>query len=233
MPRILIVDDDRLLARSVEKLLTAEGHFCALAASASEAWSLLGQSDSAPFDLVVLDVGLPDRDGFSFCRQLRQRYRMPVLFLSARDDPADKVIGLELGADDYLAKPFVPRELVARVRAQLRRAEEYGSTPAESRAITLGDLVIDPDRREATVGGRPAGLTEREFQLLHLLARHRGKALSSEWIFESVWGYAADLGAKTLTVTLGRLRQKIEPEPGRPRYLVTVRGFGYMLKVPE
>lgn len=233
MPRILIVDDDRLLARSVEKLLAAEGYFCALAGSAAEAWTLLTQPDASPFDLVVLDVGLPDRDGFSLCRQLRERYRMPILFLSARDDPADKIVGLELGADDYLAKPFVPRELAARVRAQLRRTAEYGATPAESRAITLGELVIDPDRREATVSGRSAGLTEREFQLLHLLARHRGKALSSEWIFESVWGYAADLGAKTLTVTLGRLRQKIEPDPQHPRTLITVRGFGYMLKAPD
>ena len=226
MPRILLVDDDRFLLRAVEKLLSAEGYFCHSSVSAEEARQAL---TGDPFDVVILDVGLPDQDGISLCRQIRAKHRMPIIFLSARDDNSDKVIGLEVGADDYLTKPFTPRELVARVRAHLRRVEEYSKPLEVSNKVTIGDLVVDIDRRDALRDGIPSGLTEREFELLHLLARNREKALATDWIFENVWGYNADLGVKTLAVYVRRLRCKIEADPDHPKHLLTVRGFGYKL----
>src|SRR5579871_2950253 len=230
MPRLLLVDDDRFLLRAVEKLLSAEGYYCQTAVSAEEARrALLGDS----FVMMVLDVGLPDQDGFTLCRQIRTRHRMPVLFLTARDENADKVIGLEVGADDYLTKPFAPRELVARVRAHLRRATEYSQPVEASNQFRLGDLIVDVDRRDALRSGDPVRLTEREFELLHLLARHRDKALATDWIFENVWGYDAEMGVKTLAVYVRRLRRKIETDPDNPRYLLTVRGFGYKLTSGE
>jgi DNA-binding response OmpR family regulator len=226
MPRLLLIDDDRFILRSLEKLLAVEGYYCQTAVTAGEARRAL---EDAPFDLVLLDVGLPDQDGFSLCRQIRARHRMPILFLTAHDDNADKVVGLEVGGDDYLTKPFDPRELLARVRAQLRRATEYTRSPQEPNQITLGNLVVDMDRRDAVVSGQAAHLTDREFELLYFLARHRDKALATEWIFENVWGYDAELGLKTLAVYVRRLRRKIEPDPDNPIHLVTVRGYGYKL----
>lgn len=229
MPRLLLVDDDRVLLRAVEKLLAQEGYYCRGAHSAQEAREALRQAaPDEPFDLLLLDVGLPDQDGFSLCRQIRTQHRMPILLLTARSDSVDKVVGLELGADDYVTKPFDPRELLARVRALLRRATEY-QDQAPRKRIDLGTLVLDVDAREVLRVGERIPLTEREFELLHLLARHRGKALASGWIFENVWGYDAELGLKTLTVTIRRLRQKIEDDPHNPRLLQTVRGFGYKL----
>jgi len=226
MPRLLLVDDDRFLLRAVEKLLTAEGYFCLTAGTADEARRHLNGN---PFDMIVLDVGLPDQDGFTFCRQIRARHRMPILFLTAREDGSDKVIGLEVGADDYLTKPFAPRELVARVRAHLRRAGEYSVAEGKPNQIVLGELIIDSDSRDAFRNGIASHLTEREFELLHLLARHREKALASDWIFENVWGFDAEMGVKTLAVYVRRLRMKIEPDPDHPVMLLTVRGFGYKL----
>ena len=226
MPRLLLVDDDRFLLRALENLLSAEGYYCQTAVSAEDARvALRGE----PFDLIILDIGLPDQDGISLCRQIRARHRMPILMLSARSENADKVIGLEVGADDYLTKPFMPREMIARVRAQLRRSLEYNQ-PSETRSqIVLGDLVVDVDRRDAVCGGQTCHLTEREFALIHFLARHRDRALATEWIFENVWGYGADLGIKTLAVYVRRVRAKIEADPNRPRFLLTVRGYGYKL----
>lgn len=226
MPRLLLVDDDRFLLRGIEKLLTAEGYFCQTAVSAEEARRVL---TGEPFDLVVLDIGLPDQDGISLCRQIRLKHRMPILFLSARDESADKIIGLEVGADDYLTKPFEPRELVARVRAHLRRVAEYSQPSDAPNLIRVGELVVDGDKRDALVKGAPVHLTDREFELLHLLARHQGKALSTQWIFENVWGFDAEMGTKTLAVYVRRVRCKIEADPENPHYLHTVRGFGYKL----
>lgn len=230
MTRILLVDDDRFLLRSLEKLLIAEGYFCECVTTAQEALRALG---GEPFDLVVLDVGLPDMDGFTLCRRIRTKHRMPILYLSARNDSADRVVGLEVGADDYMVKPFAPREFVARVRALLRRANEY-SRPAEARnEIRVGDLVIDLDRRDAFRNGLRARLTEREFELLALLARNKDRVLSSEWIFENVWGFQSETGPKTLAVNIRRLRCKIEADPDNPKYILTVRGFGYQLVSPS
>ena len=230
MARLLIIEDDRFLVRAMEKLFSAEGYYCKSVASGSEArQALLGD----PYDLILLDVGLPDTDGFALCRQIRTRHRMPVIFLSARSEEGDKVVGLEVGGDDYLAKPFAPRELVARVRAHLRRSGEYSLPAGAANEIRLGNMVVDIDKRDALCNGRLARLTEREFELLLFLARHRDKALATEWIFENVWGYDAELGVKTLAVYVRRVRQKIETDPNAPFYLRTVRGFGYKLTAEE
>jgi DNA-binding response OmpR family regulator len=230
MPRLLLVEDDRFILRAIEKLLAQEGYYCQTAVNAEEARRAL-QGD--PFDMVVLDVGLPDMDGFALCRQIRAKHRMPILFLTARDDSADKVIGLEVGADDYLTKPFAPRELLARIRAQLRRVNEYSLPPDAPNQITVGELVVDVDRRDALRNGQAVRLTEREFELLHLLARNREKALATDWIFENVWGFDSEMGLKTLAVYVRRLRRKIEADPDNPQYLLTVRGFGYKLTAGE
>ena len=226
MPRILLVDDDRLTLRSLEKLLAAEGYYCRSVVSAAEARLAL-QGD--PFDMVMLDVILPDQDGFTLCRQIRARHRMPIVYLTARGENADKVIGLEVGADNYLTKPFEPRELVARVRAHLRRATEYSQPVNSPNLIRIGTLIVDADKRDALCSGTEAHLTDREFELLHLLARHRDKALASDWLFENIWGYETLIGIKTLAVYIRRLRCKIEADPEDPCFLMTVRGFGYKL----
>ena len=234
MPRLLLIDDDRFLLRSLEKLFAREGYVCKCVHTVNEAGRALVQSATGePFDLVVLDVGLPDGDGVSFCRQLRTRHRMPIMLLTARQEITDKVIGLEVGADDYLTKPFDPRELLARTRAQLRRAGEYMAEPAVQPArLDLGRLVLYPEAHEVWKERTQIRLTEREFELLHLLARHAGRALASNWIFEQVWGFTADHGLKALNVYVRRLREKIEDDASRPEQLLTVRGFGYKL-VPQ
>jgi two-component system, OmpR family, response regulator VicR len=228
--RILLVDDDRAILRSVERLLGGQGYFVTSSVSAEEAWLILNRET---VDLMILDLSLPGQDGLSFCRRVRARWQFPILMVTARSDSADKVVGLELGADDYLTKPFEPRELLARVRAQLRRVGEYNAAESRPDVIELGRLAIDVDRRDAFLEGRPAGLTDREFELLHLLARHRGKAMNKDYLFETVWGYDAELATKALAVYVRRLRQKIETDPDNPRYLLTVRGFGYKLVNPD
>ena len=229
MARLLLVDDDPYLLQALRKLFQSDGHFCAVASSAAQARSALLRADAKPFDLLLLDVGLPDGDGFSLCRQIRTRQHLPILMLTARCAPTDKVIGLELGADDYITKPFDPAELLARVRSCLRRATEYSQPPEQTHAYQVGSLCLNADARVVTVESRSVALTEREFELLHLFVRYAGKALASDWIFESVWGCDATFGLKTLTVHVQRLRAKIEPDPHNPRHLMTVRGFGYKL----
>jgi two-component system response regulator VicR len=225
--KLLVVEDDRFVAQSLRRLFEAEGYCCSVVHSAGALRAELGEPGRAP-DLVLLDLGLPDGDGFSVCRWLRGQSDLPVILLTARSDIVDKVVGLEVGADDYVTKPFDPRELVARVRAQLRRA--HGARQAAAaQAIRVGDLVIDPERRDAFVAGKPAGLTQQEFTLLHLLGRHSGKALAAQWLFETLWGHEPYSGLKPLTVAVGRLRRKIEADPAQPRFLQTVYGFGYRL----
>ena len=228
--KILLIDDDRAILRSLERLLGAQGYHVTSTVSAEEAWLILNRE---PMDLMILDLSLPGQDGLTFCRRVRTRWQFPIVMVTARGESHDKVVGLELGADDYLVKPFEPPELLARVRAQLRRAVEYNAAEGQPNVITLGALAVDVDRRDAFIDARPAGLTDREFELLHLLARHRGKAMNKDYLFETVWGYDAELATKALAVYVRRLRQKIEAEPDQPRFLLTVRGFGYKLVNPE
>lgn len=211
-------------------LLQAEGYEVEGAAFGAEALHLL---EDRAFDLVILDLGLPDMDGITACRRIRAKWKIPILMLTARTDALDKVVGLETGADDYLTKPFNAQELVARVRAQLRRTKEYGGEPSASNKFTLGDLVVDYDRREASLGSGVLDLTSKEYEVLAYLTRNCDRALSREQIFEQVWGYELEFSTNTLDVHMYRLRKKIEENPDQPRYLHTLRGYGYKLSLRD
>ena len=224
--KLLLVDDDRFVLNPLARLLGLHGYHCTLAVTGAEALRLL---DVEAFDMLLLDIGLPDMDGLSVCRRARAKHSMPILMLTARDSSSDKIIGLEIGADDYITKPFEPDEILARVRAHLRRCQEYNAVPNAENKIKIGALIVDLDAHDAVVDGKPAGLTTREFDLLHLLARHRERALARDWIFEQVWGYDAELGVKALAVCIRRIRCKIEAAPDHPHYLHTIRGYGYKL----
>ncbi len=226
MPRVLIVDDDRFIQHALQRLLASEGFVCRTAATGAEMERVMLHES---FDVLLLDVNLPDTDGFSLCRRLRTKYTMPVLYLTARSGSGEKVVGLEVGGDDYLTKPFDARELVARVRALLRRSEEYSRRQEETAHIRIGSLLIDAARRDAFRINSPLHLTDKEFALLYLLARNLDKALSNNRIFEEVWGFESQGGPGVVAVNVRRLRQKIEPDPQHPVFLLTVRGYGYQL----
>jgi DNA-binding response OmpR family regulator len=222
---ILLVEDEEPVARGVRYALEAEGWRVTWAPDARAA---LERVAATPPDLAVLDVRLPDMSGFELCREIRRSHTFPVLFLTARDEEVDRVLGLELGADDYLTKPFAVRELVARVRALLRRA--YGDYAPSGLASTIarGDLVVDVERRRVTRAGRPVELTATEFEILRELARHPGRVFSREVLLRAVRNDAGWLGDETtITVHIRHLREKLEERPDEPRYILTVRGAGY------
>lgn len=227
--KILVVEDDRVITTSISRLLARDGYYVATCESAEEALDLLGRD--ADFDLALLDVNLPGKDGFSCCRLLRQSgWRSPVILLTGRSGSADKVIGLEVGADDYITKPFDPQELLARIRAHLRRWRDYNVPDDQAEEIRIGpDLVVDIRTRDALVSGKPAKLTDREYELLYLLARNMGRALDKTWLFQEIWGCTPEEGLKALAVYIRRVRQKVEQDENNPKYIQTVRGFGYKL----
>lgn len=221
---ILIVDDDALLRRSLAFNLEKAGYCVSAAATAEDA---LAQARLDPPDLVLLDIGLPGMDGLDALRNLRQQIDVPVIFVTARWRELDQVLGLELGADDYVTKPFDIDVLLARIKAVLRRA-----APAPARGLTplaVGDLVIDPAAHTVTVGGRAVALTPREFDLLHALALEAGRVISVDDLLARVWGaeYAGE--PQAVYVHVRWLREKLEDDPGHPRRIVTVRGVGYKL----
>ena len=226
MTRVLLVEDEESFSDPLSYLLKAEGFDVAVVASGPEA---LAEYDRRGADLVLLDLMLPGLSGTEVCRQLRQRGSVPVIMLTARDSEIDKVVGLELGADDYVTKPYSTRELLARMRAVLRRR---GGEPEEAApgALEAGPVRMDVERHTVTVGGQPVPLPLKEFELLEMLLRHAGRVLTRGQLIDRVWGsdYVGD--TKTLDVHVKRLRAKIEPDPGSPRYLVTVRGLGYKLE---
>lgn len=222
--KILIVDDDRFLLQNVSKLLRAQGFDIAEASTGEDALRYVVEH---PVDLLLLDVGLPGLDGISLCRRIRSKWHFPVIMLTARTDAMDKVVGLEVGADDYLTKPFEPIELLARVRAQLRRTTEYQREPIQEEKFAVGNLVIDQEVRDVLIGGKAVGLTNREFELISYLAQNSGRVLSRDALFEKVWGYDIDFNSNSLDVYMYRIRKKIEPDPDNPRYLHTLRGYGY------
>jgi DNA-binding response OmpR family regulator len=218
---VLVVDDEPIVRDVVVRYLQREGYRTLEAADGERARELLERD---PPSLVVLDVMLPGTDGLALCRWIRSRSDLPVIMLTARGEEADRIVGLELGADDYVTKPFSPRELAARVRTVLRRAK----TPELARAaLTYGDLEIDAACREVTKAGEPLRLTAKEFDLLWFLASHPRKVFSRGQLMDRVWGYEAALDTGTVTVHMRRLREKIEDDPSRPRFLETVWGVGY------
>ena len=234
-PTILVVEDEPTLIDTLEYNLTRQGYAVSIA---SDGFKALELARSLRPDLIVLDVMLPGLDGFEICRILRREMNVPILMLTARDDEIDKVVGLEMGADDYLTKPFSMRELMARVKAHLRRVrmirEEMegeettaGDRPLTTAAISFGSLRIDSDRHEVVVGDEILHLKPKEFELLHFLARNRGMALSRDLILERVWDWDFDGGSRTVDVHVRWLRQKIEADSSNPTRIVTVRGGGY------
>jgi DNA-binding response OmpR family regulator len=221
MTKVLVVDDEPTIREIVVGYLEREGFKTLEAADGNRARELL--ESEAP-DLVVLDLMLPGTDGLELCRWIRSRSRVPVIMLTARGEESDRIVGLELGADDYVTKPFSPRELAARVRTVLRRAEPVDA--AEER-LSYDGLVIDSSTRDVIRRNEPLRLTAREFDLLWFLASHPRRVFSREQLMRRVWGYSAALDTGTVTVHVRRLREKIEDDPSHPRHLETVWGVGY------
>lgn len=221
--RVLVVDDERTVTDVVERYLNSEGYEVAIARDGMECLRLFREWRP---DLLVLDLMLPLVDGLEVCRRLRQDTELPIIMLTARGDEADRVVGLEMGADDYLVKPFSPRELVARVKAVLRRTAS-GMVRDKAGLLQFRGIAIDPQARSVSVEGKDVQLTAREFDLLLYLANHRGQVLSRCQIMDQVWDYTYAGYASTVTVHIRRLREKIEANPMRPKFIKTVWGVGY------
>jgi two-component system, OmpR family, response regulator RegX3 len=227
MTRILVVEDEESFSDPLSYLLRKEGYEVGVAESGPEA---LAEFDRAGADLVLLDLMLPGLPGVDVCRALRKRSNVPVIMLTAKDSEVDKVVGLELGADDYVTKPYSARELLARIKAVLRRqAEPEDLLPA---TLEAGPVRMDVERHVVTVNGAQTSLPLKEFELLEILLRNTGRVLTRMQLIERVWGtdYVGD--TKTLDVHVKRLRAKLEPDPANPRHIVTVRGLGYKFEAP-
>jgi DNA-binding response OmpR family regulator len=230
--KILVVEDEISLQETLTYNLKRQGYEVA---AASDGTSALDEARRIRPDLIVLDVMLPGMDGFEVCRILRQDMNTPILMLTARDDEIDRVVGLEVGADDYMTKPFSMRELLARVKAMLRRVrmlrEEINASTAvptqSNQVITFGNLAIDSTRREVRKDEMPISLKPKEFELLFFLAQHRGQVLTREYILEQVWGWNFIGDSRTVDVHIRWLREKLEIDPSNPIRLITVRGAGY------
>jgi DNA-binding response OmpR family regulator len=223
MATVLVVDDEPIVREVVVRYLAREGHRTLEAGDGDAARGAIERSEP---DLVVLDVMLPGTDGLELCRWIRATSELPVIMLTARGEEADRIVGLELGADDYVTKPFSPRELAARVRSVLRRAAHGGTT--EER-IAFGEIELERATREVRRAGAELRLTAKEFDLLWFLASHPRHVFSRDQLMASVWGYTAALDSGTVTVHVRRLREKLEDEPSEPRHLQTVWGVGYRL----
>jgi DNA-binding response OmpR family regulator len=227
--KVLVVEDDPTLRETLAYNLKRDGYEVDTATDGRTAVDLANQIKP---DLVVLDIMLPVMDGFEVCRILRKGSNVPILMLTARDDEIDRVLGLELGADDYLTKPFSMREFLARVKAQLRRArfdreEADVSIPSTNEVLTFGNLVMDPGRHEIRLNDQPLSLKPKEFELMTFLAQHRGRVLTRELIMDRVWGWDFTGGSRTVDVHIRWLREKIEEDPAAPHRIITVRGVGY------
>ncbi|MCI0569190.1 MAG: response regulator transcription factor [Myxococcaceae bacterium] len=222
----LLVEDDDRLARLVGEYLHSHG---VVVTRAADGEAGLREALAHRFDVILLDLMLPGRDGLDVCRELRARSDVPVIILTARGEEADRVMGLEIGADDYLAKPFSPRELLARIRALLRRTR--GQAGPATRAVRVAGLHLDPASRRATLDGRELNLTGYEFTLLRVLAERSGRILSREQLLDLAKGNAEDSFDRSIDVHISRLRQKLGDDAKNPRLLKTVRGVGYLLAV--
>ncbi|MCP3166035.1 response regulator transcription factor [Myxococcus qinghaiensis] len=226
--QVLLVEDDERLARLTARYLQEHGVVVTLAHSGTDA---LVESNRHVFDVILLDLMLPGRDGLEVCRDLRGRTDVPIIMVTARGEEADRVLGLETGADDYLPKPYSSRELLARIRAQVRRAR--GKAGPSSQPVHAGRLLLDPRSLRATLDGRPLQLTTYEFSLLRVLAERAGRVLSREQLLDLVKGSADEVFDRSVDVHIFRLRQKLEVDPRNPLLLKTVRGAGYMLATGE
>ena len=224
MARVLVVEDEESFSDALSYMLRKEGFEVSVAETGPQA---LTEFDRSGADIVLLDLMLPEMSGTEVCRQLRQRSPVPIIMVTARDSEIDKVVGLEIGADDYVTKPYSPRELVARIRAVLRRNAKETATEAAPPTLSAAPVRMDVDRHVVTVSGAAVQLPLKEFELLELLLRNAGRVLTRGQLIDRVWGadYVGD--TKTLDVHIKRLRSKIEPEPPTPRHIVTVRGLGY------
>ncbi|MFL6106890.1 MAG: response regulator [Marmoricola sp.] len=223
MTRVLVVEDEESYSDALAYMLRKEGFEVAIAATGPDA---LAEFDRAGADVVLLDLMLPGLPGTEVCRQIRTTSNVPIIMVSAKDDEVDKVVGLELGADDYVTKPYSPRELVARIRAVLRRGTEPDLAPM---TLEAGPVRMDTERHVVTIDGEDVRLPLKEFELLEMFLRNPGRVLTRGQLIDRVWGsdYVGD--TKTLDVHVKRLRAKIEPSPAEPKYLTTVRGLGYKL----
>ncbi len=229
MPTILLVEDETTLAETLRYNLEREGYVVALAGDGVQG---LEAARRDPPDLIVLDIMLPRLDGFSICRILRQESDVPIIMLTARQDEVDRIAGLELGADDYISKPFSLGEFLARVRAILRRTERQ-PRGSNREVLEAGTLRVDTSSRRAWRSSNELNLPQKEFDLLTCLIRNRGIALSRDLLLERVWGLDFLGDSRTVDVHIRWLREKIEPDPARPRYIQTVRGVGYRFEVPS
>jgi DNA-binding response OmpR family regulator len=226
MDTVLVVDDEPTIRDVVVRYLRRDGYQTLEAADGDRARELIETTEPS---LVVLDVMLPGTDGLALCRWIRARSSLPVILLTARGDEIDRIVGLELGADDYVTKPFSPRELAVRVRNVLRR---IGPQAPPDERLVAGELVIDAATREVTNAGRPVQLTAKEFDLLRFLAGHPRRVFSRDQLMSRVWGYEAAYDTGTVTVHVRRLREKLEEDPSKPRLLQTVWGVGYRFCPP-
>ena len=230
--KILVVDDEKPIADILQFNLKKEGYEVVCAYDGNDA---LEKVEEIKPDLILLDIMLPQRDGIEVCREVRKKYDMPIIMLTAKDSEIDKVLGLELGADDYVTKPFSTRELIARVKANMRRHQQVAKVEEEdeSNEIEVGSLIIHPDAYVVSKRGETIELTHREFELLHYLAKHIGQVMTREHLLQTVWGYDYYGDVRTVDVTVRRLREKIEDNPSHPTWIVTRRGVGYYLRNPE
>jgi len=230
---ILVVDDEKPIADILQFNLIKEGYKVVCAYDGDEA---LEKVEEIKPDLMLLDIMLPKRDGIEVCREVRKKYDIPIIMLTAKDSEIDKVLGLELGADDYVTKPFSTRELIARVKANMRRHQSTIATEEQeetSSDIVVGSLVIQPEAYLVLKRDEAIELTHREFELLHYLAKHIGQVMTREHLLQTVWGYDYFGDVRTVDVTIRRLREKIEDNPSHPAWIVTRRGVGYYLRNPE
>ncbi|WP_429971879.1 response regulator YycF [Fructilactobacillus sp. Tb1] len=234
MAKILVVDDEKPITDIEKFSLEKEGYEVEVAYDGEDA--LKKVEEDTP-DLIILDLMLPKIDGLEVAKEVRKTHNMPIIMVTAKDSELDKVLGLEIGADDYVTKPFSNRELVARVKANLRRqsvaSESSSNEDDDKKEITFGDLTIHPESYSVTKNGETVDLTHREFELVHYLAQHAGQVMTREHLLQTVWGYDYFGDVRTVDVTVRRLREKIEDDPSHPKWLVTRRGVGYYIRDAE
>ncbi len=229
MPKILVVDDEKVLVKGIKFNLENEGYQVETGSDGEEA---VEKARAGQFDLIILDLMMPKIDGLQACMKIREFSNVPIIMLTARSEDADKIIGFECGADDYITKPFNILELKARIRALLRRAGQTAQQEKASNRLTRGSIEIDTDERAAWKDGQPVDLTAKEFDLIELLLRNPGRVYSRENLLNQVWGYEYIGEYRTVDVHIRRLREKLEPDPANPEYILTKWGVGYYLSNP-